>query len=161
MTDREKAIVMAYTGYCMLAGDKLSVFYEYIESIMGRPVYTHEMGTEVVANLIKGKARPDFIALCADEISSEKPNKWIACSDRLPELNRPLLVTAYHRVYYGYLISKSGNFGYPVFRIHGLSDKNRNWVQETMSHEPGSSRRIDAWMYLDIPEPYKQEVKNG
>ena len=78
MTDREKAIVMAYTGYCMLAGDKLSVFYEYIESIIGRPVYTHEMGTEVVANLIKEKARPDFIALCADESSSGKPNKWIA-----------------------------------------------------------------------------------
>lgn len=77
MTDREKAIVMAYTGYCMLAGDKLSVFYEYVESIMGRPVYTHEMGTKVVDNLIKEKAKPDFIALCADESRSEKPNKWI------------------------------------------------------------------------------------
>lgn len=71
MTDREKAIVMAYTGYCMLTGDKLSVFYEYVESIMGRPVYTHEMGTKVVNNLIKEKARPDFIALCADESNTE------------------------------------------------------------------------------------------
>ena len=78
MTDREKAIVMAYTGICMLTGDKLSVFYEYVESIMGRPVYTHEMGTKVVDNLIKEKARPDFIALCADESSSENPNKWIS-----------------------------------------------------------------------------------
>ena len=80
MTDREKAIVMAYTGYCMLTGDKLSVFYEYVESIMGRPVYTHEMGTKVVDDLITEKARPHFIALCADESSSEKPNKtghWI------------------------------------------------------------------------------------
>ena len=67
MTDREKAIVMAYTGYCMLAGDKLSVFYEYVESIMGRPVYTHEMGTKVVDDLIKEKARPDFIALCKED----------------------------------------------------------------------------------------------
>lgn len=66
MTDREKAIVMAYTGICMLTGDKLSVFYEYVESIMGRPVYTHEMGTKVVDNLIKEKARPDFIALCRE-----------------------------------------------------------------------------------------------
>ena len=53
MTDREKAIVMAYTGVCMMTGDKLSVFYEYVESIMGRPVYTHEMGTKVVDDLIK------------------------------------------------------------------------------------------------------------
>lgn len=87
--------------------------------------------------------------------SSEKPNKWIPVSERLPELNRPLLVTAYHRVYYGHLISESGNYGYPIFRIHGLGDKNRDWVQETMSHEPYSLGRIDAWMYFDIPEPYK------
>ena len=78
MTDREKTIVMAYTGYCMLAGDKLSVFYEYVESIMGRPVYTHEMGTKVVDDLIKEKSRPDFIALCADEGRSEKP-----CTDAI------------------------------------------------------------------------------
>ena len=67
MTDREKAIVMAYTGYCMLTGDKLSVFYEYVENIMGRPVYTHEMGTKVVDNIIKEKAKPDFIALCKED----------------------------------------------------------------------------------------------
>jgi len=67
MTDREKAIVMAYTGYCMLTGDKLSVFYEYVESIMGRPVYTHEMGTKVIDNIIKEKAKPDFIALCKED----------------------------------------------------------------------------------------------
>ena len=90
-----------------------------------------------------------------EEGSSEKPNKWIPVSERLPELNRPLLVTAYHRVYYGHLISESGNYGYPVFRIHGLGDKDRNWVQETMSHAPYSLGRIDAWMYFDIPEPYK------
>jgi hypothetical protein len=82
---------------------------------------------------------------------------WIPVSERLPELNRPLLVTAYHRVYYGHLISESGNYGYPVFRIHGLGDKNHDWVQETMSHGPYSLGRIDAWMYLDIPEPYKAE----
>lgn len=27
VTDREKAIVMAYTGYTMLAGDKLGIYY--------------------------------------------------------------------------------------------------------------------------------------
>ena len=85
---------------------------------------------------------------------AQKP-RWIPVSERLPELNRPLLVTAYHRVYYGHLISESGNCGYPIFRIHGLGNKNRDWVQETMSHEPYSLGRIDAWMYFYIPEPYK------
>ncbi len=90
----------------------------------------------------------------------EPKTEWIPVSEGLPELNKPLLVTSYHRVYYGHLISESGNYGYPVFRIHGLGDKNRDWVQETMSHEPYSLGRIDAWMYLTIPEPYKEsEVK--
>ena len=44
MTNREKAIVMAYTGACMLTGDKFNIFHEYVEKLMGRPVYTHEIG---------------------------------------------------------------------------------------------------------------------
>ena len=89
--------------------------------------------------------------------SSENPNKWIPVSERLPELNKPLLVTAYHRVCYAHMISESGNYGYPVFRLHEIKDSDRGWVQETISHEPYSKGRIDAWMYIDIPEPYKVE----
>jgi len=67
MTDREKAIVMAYTGVCMLSGDKFSIFHEYVESIMGRHVYTHEMAIKAVDDEIKEKAKADFIALCAEQ----------------------------------------------------------------------------------------------
>ena len=95
MTDREKAIVMAYTGICMLAGDKFQIFHKYVEDIMGRPVYTHEMGTKVVDDLIKEKARPDFIALCADDSSSEIPTGWIPVSERLPEEGEEVLVSGY------------------------------------------------------------------
>jgi len=64
MTDREKAIVMAYTGTCMLRGDKFQIFHKYVEDIMGRPVYTHELADKDVQNEIKEKAKADFIALC-------------------------------------------------------------------------------------------------
>ena len=67
MTDREKAIVMAYTGVCMLSGDKFKIFHEYVENIMGRPVYTHEMAIKAVGDEIKEKAKADFIALCAEQ----------------------------------------------------------------------------------------------
>ncbi len=87
----------------------------------------------------------------------EQEPKWIPVSERLPELNKPLLVTAYHRVCYAHMISESGNYGYPVFRLHEIKDSDRAWVQETISHEPYSKGRIDAWMYIDIPEPYKAE----
>ena len=62
MTDREKAIVMAYTGVCMLTGDKFEIFHKYVEDIMGRPVMTHEIG--ILANVIKEKSKEDFITLC-------------------------------------------------------------------------------------------------
>ncbi len=70
MTDKEKAIVMAFTGTCMLTGDKFNVFYEYVEKLMGRPVYTHELAFN--ADEIKEKARDDFIGLCKEDTELDK-----------------------------------------------------------------------------------------
>ena len=67
MTDREKAIVMAHTGICMLAGEKFGVFHAYIEDIMGRPVYTHELAIQSISDEIKEKSRDDFMKLCREE----------------------------------------------------------------------------------------------
>ena len=67
MTDKEKAIVMAHTGICMLTGEKYGVFHTYIEDIMGRPVYTHELATQSISDEIKEKSRDDFIKLCMEE----------------------------------------------------------------------------------------------
>lgn len=71
MTDRERAIVMAYTGIVMLNGEKFSIFHKYVEEIMGRPVWTHEMGIDLVAEEIKEKAKPDFLELCGPEEEGE------------------------------------------------------------------------------------------
>lgn len=64
MTDREKAIVMAHTGYTMLIGDKFNIFHEYIEEICGRPIYTHELADKKIENEIREKSKDDFIKLC-------------------------------------------------------------------------------------------------
>lgn len=93
MTDREKAIVMAHTGICMLTGDKFQIFHKYVEDIMGRPIWTHEMGIGSIADEIKKKSKGDFIALCADESRSENPNKWISVSERLPDNTDPVNIT--------------------------------------------------------------------
>ena len=65
MTNEEKAIVMAYTGVCMLTENKFQIFHKYVEELMGRPVYTHELG--FIADIIKEKAKDDFIRLCESE----------------------------------------------------------------------------------------------
>ena len=64
MTDREKAIVTAYTGITMLTGEKFSIFHKYIEDIMGRPIWTHELANPDVWDEIKEKSRDDFLRLC-------------------------------------------------------------------------------------------------
>lgn len=64
MTDREKAIVMAFTGTTMLTGDKLQIFYDYVAELVGCPVWTHEM--PVLAEMIKEKSKPDFLKLCKE-----------------------------------------------------------------------------------------------
>ena len=69
MTDKEKAIVMAYTGVVMLKGDKIQIFYKYVEKIMGRPILTHEMAQ--IATEIKEKSKDDFMTLC-----KESTNEW-------------------------------------------------------------------------------------
>lgn len=73
MTDREKAIVMAYTGICTLKGDKLDVFYQYLAELYERPVYTHEW----LSLDIQEKSRPDFIKLCEEEHLERKKGQWI------------------------------------------------------------------------------------
>lgn len=64
MTDKEKAIVMAYTGVCMLKGDKFKIFHNYVEELMNRPVYTHEIG--FLNHEIKTRSRKDFLKLCEE-----------------------------------------------------------------------------------------------
>lgn len=71
MTDREKAIVMAHTGICMLEGKKLGVFYQYLNELYGRPVYTHEL----VTLDMKEKSKPDFLQLCKEE-ESVRRGRW-------------------------------------------------------------------------------------
>ena len=84
MTDREKAIVMAYTEVCMLTGDKFQVFHKYIEDILGRPVMTHELA--FLADVIKKRSNADFIELCKDGSDSIEPLEPEPCED-VPDTN--------------------------------------------------------------------------
>ncbi len=58
MTKREAAIVAAYTG--VLIG-KFSDMHEYIEEVLDRPVFTHELAQNEVIQEIKEKTKQDFV----------------------------------------------------------------------------------------------------
>lgn len=65
MTDREKAIFMAYTGYTTLAEDKLKIFYDYAAKLIGRPIFAHELAAFFPQ--IQEAAKADFVEVCKAE----------------------------------------------------------------------------------------------
>lgn len=61
LTKEQAAIIGVYTG--VLCGDFADA-QEYIEKLMGRPVWTHEMGSKAFAAELTNLARSDFLSIC-------------------------------------------------------------------------------------------------
>ena len=94
------------------------------------------------------------------ELPSAQPEqRWIPCSERLPEIKQHVLLSCYGRVIYGRMISKDGNSGYPVFEICDSVGEKRPIVLETTVHSKFTTSRIIAWMPL--PEPYMRGEQDG
>ena len=64
LTREQAAIISAATG--TLVGP-FSDMHGYVEKIMGRPVFTHEMGDKEMAKAIREAAKPDLLEICAEE----------------------------------------------------------------------------------------------
>ena len=61
MTKREAIVISAYTGVLLV---DFSDLHEYIEEIMERPVFTHELANPAVSDYITELAKPEFIQIC-------------------------------------------------------------------------------------------------
>lgn len=79
---------MAYTGTCMLTGDKFQIFHKYVEDLMGRPVLTHELANKKVQDEIKEKSKADFIKLCDEPESCDDSVSRKALIKTLNEIDR-------------------------------------------------------------------------
>ena len=64
MNRREAAIVSAYTG--VLIGE-FSDFHEYVEQLLDRQVWTHELGSRKVTAIIKELSRSDFVGISVSD----------------------------------------------------------------------------------------------
>ena len=61
MTNWERVVVSAYTGYLMTDFNEV---HKYIEGKLGRPIWTHEMGFPGIQEEICNAVRDDFLTLC-------------------------------------------------------------------------------------------------
>lgn len=121
MTKRECAIIMAFTGSCMLTGDNLRTFYKYVEELMGRPVATHEIAE--LSEEIKDRSRGDFIDLCRSASNGEKESTVESSSlVNLPGLKEKM---AFDDEYF-----KHGRlFCMDTYEIKMPTTKDGEWVQ--------------------------------
>lgn len=60
MTLHEKVVLSAYTGILMC---DFTEVHKYIEKILERPVWTHELASEALWAKIKEKAKSDFLKI--------------------------------------------------------------------------------------------------
>ena len=64
MTLKERVIVEVYTGACMVVGEERGEVYKYMENIMGRPVFTHELARKEIQEELEERSKDDFVNLC-------------------------------------------------------------------------------------------------
>lgn len=60
MTEKECAIVSAYTGF--LCG-KFEWMHEYVEELFCCPVFTHQFADKEFTRKVKEMSKPDFVKL--------------------------------------------------------------------------------------------------
>ena len=122
-------------------------------------LYGHGICSPNIHESIPCDAVPLLIDNAISELPSAQPEqRWIPCSERLPEIKQHVLLSCYDRVIYGRMISEDGNSGYPVFEICDSVGEKRPIVLETTVHSEFTTSRIIAWMPL--PEPYKAESED-
>ena len=124
MTKEEAVILSAYTGYLLL--DDFGAVHEFIEKLLGRPVFTHQLADPALAEEIRKECKPILPDV------SEDVNRWIPVTERLPENDTRVLICYEDQV---------GNKGQDTDRVHG-----NRWIRY--------GRHVTHWMPL--PEPPKE-----
>jgi hypothetical protein len=63
MTKREAIVLTAYTGILLC---NLEDYYEYVEKLLGRPVFTHELADKKTVDEIKEGSKEEAEAILSN-----------------------------------------------------------------------------------------------
>ncbi|MBP1589123.1 MAG: hypothetical protein ILO10_02885 [Kiritimatiellae bacterium] len=61
MTQQERLVVSAYTGFLMT---DWPLVHKFIQERIGRPIWTHQFADEKLWEKIRERLKPEFLALC-------------------------------------------------------------------------------------------------
>lgn len=70
LTREQAAILTASTGVVLGPFEDL---HAYAEKKLGHPIFTHEFGSESMAEKLKAAAREDLLSICAEEQEEQGP----------------------------------------------------------------------------------------
>lgn len=68
ITKEQAIIISGYTGYLAC---EFALLHEDVEKRMGRPVFTHEFGSELFTEQLRDLYRVDYLAICYSEEEAE------------------------------------------------------------------------------------------
>ena len=66
MSKNERCIATAYTGLLFC---KWEEFHEYAETLLSRPIFTHEFGDKGIWKIMKSLVKQQFIHMVSEEQS--------------------------------------------------------------------------------------------
>ena len=131
MTEQERIIVSAYTGFLLCNFGKV---HEYVEKKLGRPIWTHQFAEESLWEEIREKCKDDFVALADERLKKcpfcggEASVEWKTGYKWVNGTNKFIFVRC------GVCRAQTKTFSY-------YSDD-----EEYIDHDdPAYSRAVDAW----------------
>lgn len=92
MTLKERVIVETYTGICMTSAEERDEVYKYMEGLLGRPFFTHELANRETQDLLNKKAKADFLALCVPEAQANELESMAAVIQLEVKDNSPMQI---------------------------------------------------------------------
>lgn len=66
MTYHDKVVLSACTGVLLV--DNFDDVHRYINELLGRPVFTHELASMEIFDEIREKVKPDLFKVCGIEL---------------------------------------------------------------------------------------------
>ena len=82
LTKRQAVVISVYTG---TTACDFEFIHEYIEELMGRPVFTHELAGDEINEELKKRSRGEFLSICYDKNDPDcdhSQRNWLGiCAD--------------------------------------------------------------------------------